>query len=379
MTSTPRQLSLSSIVVAHTTSMFGPPHALVTYLKQQQVAVAYIEHPLTYSADRRSRLEVWQGNQLLTEQTLPNWGSNQIINYLKDFFLTLIFVARASQLASFDRFIGVDSLSTLAGLWLRPFFKWRQVIAYNVDYAEHRFSSQLVNRLYRWADRYTTRASDKIWCITKRIIKVRRQLGRQAADIILVPNGVTIASVNQAGRHDQGLIYVGNLESEKGIESIVDSLAQFPELKLTIYGEGSIEAELKQQVKVAKLTDQITFAGRVDHPTVLQNLAQYTIGIALYNQDQGYTHYCDPLKVKEYLAAGLPVIMTDVPELAELVKEHQVGVVISQLTQLPAALKTALDEAPAMAKRALALRDQFDWQQIFTTAFDLTDHPRKES
>jgi glycosyltransferase involved in cell wall biosynthesis len=54
-------------------------------------------------------------------------------------------------------------------------------------------------------------------------------------------------------------------------------------------------------------------------------------GLAPYTLDNKWTYYCSPMKVVEYLACGVPVLMSSVPEISSYIKENGLGIVYSKL------------------------------------------------
>lgn len=357
-----------AIIVTHSTEVFGPPHALANYLTRQGIDFYFIDHPLDYARERRSRLEIWQGGQKVMERQFPNWLAAQAINYFKDFVLTGWILLRYCRLRPISYFFGCDSLGCLVGLWLRFLIRPKWLIAYNTDYSINRFASPLLNTAYRLADHYTTSRSDKVWCVTERIAKIRRQ-DRKAADIILVPNGVYLKAVRGGGSHQKGLIFTGNLIPEKGLDLIFEALAKVKGARLTIYGGGPARQSLERLAHALGLSQRLTFAKPISNQAILALLSDYTAGVAVYRSSESYVYYSDPLKVKEYLAAGLPVIITDVPEIAQRIKREKAGVVISDESELSRGLRQLLKESTAMRPAALALAKEYDWDTIFARAF----------
>ena len=64
---------------------------------------------------------------------------------------------------------------------------------------------------------------------------------------------------------NKDLVFLGRLVSDKGVNLLLDTLAQLRHLghtpTLTIIGQGPEEPKLRQQVQALALTDQVTFAG----------------------------------------------------------------------------------------------------------------------
>ena len=95
------------------------------------------------------------------------------------------------------------------------------------------------------------------------------------------------------------------------------------------------------------------FTGAVDHARVPEFLQAMDAGIAPYLPSDDF--YFSPIKVYEYLAAGLPVVASDIGQIRQLARD---GYVMPARPGDAGALETALDAllADPDAARAMAAR-----------------------
>ena len=128
------------------------------------------------------------------------------------------------------------------------------------------------------------------------------------------------------------------------------------------------------RARAAPLGDRVRFHGFVpDHREVEQLLADASLAAAPYLPDPAsFTRHADPGKLKAYLAAGLPIVLTDVPPNAgELAAEAGAELVPSEPDALAAAIARAHDDPAAWRGRrtaALAYVRRFDWDVLFEDA-----------
>lgn len=360
-----------AVVALHSTEVFGPPYALIDYLKRQNWEVAVIDHPLDYNPKRRSQVTFWHGSDKVKEISFPNWLALTPINYFKDLVVTIWVLWRYLRNRPVNYYFGCDSLSSLAALWLRPWMRVNKYIAYNTDYSTDRFSQATLNSLYLWADQYTLKRVSAIWCVTQRVVAIRQEelakLGKKSP-VVLVPNGAYLNNFPAVGRHNQGLVFIGNLTPEKGIEPILHALVESPTVKLTIYGDGQLRPKLEVLAKQLGIAERVKFAGQVANSIILNSLSDYEAGIALYQDSQSYVYYSDPLKVKEYLAAGLPVIISSLPEISSIIQSANCGIIINDSTELAVAFERIMQAGQSMRLKAKQLAKNYDWNQIFKLA-----------
>jgi len=92
-----------------------------------------------------------------------------------------------------------------------------------------------------------------------------------------------------------------------------------------IVGDGDILPDLIKLCENANLSDRVTFCGRVS----VQHLSLYTVqadlGISL-EEDLGLSYrYTLPNKLFDYIQSGVPVLVSDLPEMAALVNKFDIG------------------------------------------------------
>lgn len=119
-------------------------------------------------------------------------------------------------------------------------------------------------------------------------------------------------------------VIVGRLHEAKGLEAAVGAVpaivAGEPRFRLVLVGAGPLEEALSLRVSEEGLTDRVTFAGRRDDvPDIL------TAADLLILPSESETA---PLTVLEAMAAGLPVIATDVGGVGEAVQDGVTGLLI---------------------------------------------------
>ncbi|MEO1450500.1 MAG: glycosyltransferase [Bacteroidota bacterium] len=134
------------------------------------------------------------------------------------------------------------------------------------------------------------------------------------------------------------LIYQGALNMGRGIELMIKTLHHLPDYHLWIIGRGDIDEELRLMVKAEGLSGRIIFKGFVPLEGLRQLTVQARLGLSL-EEDLGLNyHYASPNKVYDYIQARLPVIVSDLPEMARLVDTYEVGAVLPRGKRYPAEL-----------------------------------------
>ena len=171
-----------------------------------------------------------------------------------------------------------------------------------------------------------------------------------------VPNGVSITRIVPRPEDigDPVVTFVGTLKPWHGVADLLAAaaLAKRP-WKLRIIGDGPERAALEEQA--AGLGIEVDFRGAVAPADMPGQLAGSAIGVAPYPDLGGeQQQYFSPLKVYEYLAAGLPVVASAVGQLPQILGE--LGTLVPPSD--PAALAAAIDTLAADP----VLRGKLGWR-----------------
>ncbi|HEU5249032.1 MAG TPA: glycosyltransferase family 4 protein [Thermoanaerobaculia bacterium] len=153
--------------------------------------------------------------------------------------------------------------------------------------------------------------------------------------IRVVPNGVDPGrfrpDIAPAAPAPPGVFtvgFVGSLKPWHGISTLVEAFARFREsegdARLLVVGDGPERRTLDAEVSERGLAAFTRLTGPVDPEEVPRFLVSMDAAVAPYPSDASF--YFSPLKVYEYMAAGLPVIASAVGQLADLLEEGRCGI-----------------------------------------------------
>ncbi len=126
------------------------------------------------------------------------------------------------------------------------------------------------------------------------------------------------------------IIYQGAINKGRGLFLLVDSMAYFPEAQLLICGAGYEFGHLKNYVDSKFFKERIHFLGRVEYDLLPAITRTAHVGVSL-EEDLGLNYrFASPNKLFDYIQAQIPVVVSDLPVMANLVKEYKIGEVLSQ-------------------------------------------------
>lgn len=330
------------LIISHyykrTTSGGGPPQEIRDFFLPRIKKVYYIEHPFPQADDHRSSMTIYNDGKIEREIFTPSFKGPQILFYIFDIFLTFYFLLLVKK--KIDLCIALDNLNTANILPLRKIGIIKKLIFYTIDYNPKRFKNKILNNIYHFLDRVSCYHADAIWVLSKKMDTTRAKNKvdiKKMAKSILLPMGANLERINilpqsKINRHQ--LAFTGFLMKKQGVQIILQALPKviekIPDVKLVIIGQGEYEDQLKNLSKSLKISKHVDFKGFVNNHREVENiLCKSAIGMATYeNTPDNYTMFTDPGKPKLYLGCGLPVVITNVPQVAKIIASRNAGLIV---------------------------------------------------
>src|SRR5438876_7896376 len=251
-------------------------------------------------------------------------------------------------------------------------------------------------RKVRDIERLLVEQSDGIICCSNYMLDhIQYVLGAVKTKIRVIPNGVEASRFNN-GRQPQliptgvsedrkTILYVGRIVREKGIFTLLDAFEklrkQGKDVSLVLVGEGPLKEDLAKEVLRRKLNDRVKLAGFVDEKKL----------VSLYNSSDAFvlpSHY-EPfgMVALEAMASRVPVVVSDVGGLSEIVEDGVTGVKVpsSDPHALAEGILRVLDNrelSERLKENAYrAVQERYRWDLIAEKTLEAyrTSSPRPQS
>lgn len=168
------------------------------------------------------------------------------------------------------------------------------------------------------------------------------------------------------------IINHGQFYSGRGYEEMVEVaelVKQFPDIKIGVRGFGKLEISMRKNVMEKKL-DNFIFYPAVNVDRLIPEAAHSHVGVAITNPVCLNFKLSVSNKLFEYAAAGLPVIMSDIPEHRYLNDNYQFGLILPD--DSPKSLSDAvvqLYQDPVLyqklAENAKRMSQKVNWENEF--------------
>lgn len=173
------------------------------------------------------------------------------------------------------------------------------------------------------------------------------------------------AAVAPWQRRERAACYVGGISRARGAHALIDAMAH-ADAELYLAGPFS-PPQLRRELERSAGWRRVRYAGRISPERVPDLLGRARVGILPLQPIPNY-RVAYPVKLFEYLAAGMPVVATDVPLWRDLLETHGCGVCVppDSPRRLAEAMTSLLDDdgrARAMGERARrAVEQHYSWQ-----------------
>jgi len=170
-----------------------------------------------------------------------------------------------------------------------------------------------------------------------------------------------------AGGDEPLILYQGGFSPNRGLPSLVRAMHHVDRGVLVLMGWGRLEDELRDLVVAEGLRDRVRLLPAVPRHELLRHTAGADVGVIPYEAVGLNNTYSTPNKLFEYLAAGVPVAATRLPEIARIVDGERLGATFATVEPraIAAAVTAVLDDEDGRdgtARRIAAARERYTWE-----------------
>jgi glycosyltransferase involved in cell wall biosynthesis len=334
--------------------------------------VTTIVHPLTAEAAPEHLVETWDPTDGRSRRRRIRLPSRPPLTYPLDLLVPPV-PPRADAHIAFNNLVAARAL--VLG-------RSRKVAYWAVDFVPDRFGAgSPLTRAYDALDAWVCRSVDMRFEVSEAARAGRDARHGRPTPAQVAPMGAWLDRVPHVPEDNHGarrIVWIGHMVERQGVGCLVEALGLLAErgveFEVELAGRGPEEDALRASVERLGLQDRVRFLGYVaDHVELERILARASVAVAPYDTTvESFTRYADPAKLKAYLAAGLPIVTTDVPPNAHEVAAQGGGEVVEfDPAAIAEALQRALGDERAWVSRraaALELAGFYDWGRIVERA-----------
>jgi glycosyltransferase involved in cell wall biosynthesis len=194
---------------------------------------------------------------------------------------------------------------------------------------------RLMQRFWRWVEkRYACRARI-VTTVNDSIAALLRERHDDVRVVRNVPD-FPLPMPSQRIRDHCGipdyrriLLSQGGLQRGRGAFILIHLMEQLPECHLVFLGDGVLQGELEVAARFSGVAERVSFIPAVPSGELPSWTTSADLGMCLI-EDFGQSYYLSlPNKLFEYLAAGIPVVGSDFPEIGPLLRETAAGIAVN--------------------------------------------------
>jgi glycosyltransferase involved in cell wall biosynthesis len=195
--------------------------------------------------------------------------------------------------------------------------------------------------------------------------------------IVVIPNAVDFDSGSGTGGPPVSFLpdenhgraaratigFIGRLDPIKRVPDLLEAMALLSEhYTLHLFGDGSDRPRIESEIVRLNLQNRVTLHGTIARP---QDAFASIDALVLPSAAEGFG-----LVLIEAMAAGVPVVATDVPGIRDVVRDGTTGILvpIASPSQLAAAIRLVCEESrirDRLMRNGLAeVRERFSWDVV---------------
>jgi len=160
------------------------------------------------------------------------------------------------------------------------------------------------------------------------------------------------------------ILYQGALNVGRGIELMIETMHFLQNHLLVLIGSGDISKSLKNKVSEENLNDKVFFLGKINPETLHKLTPLADLGLSL-EEDLGLNYrFALPNKIFDYIQGEVPILVSNLPEMSEVISAYQVGEIVKNRTpeklakQIKEVLEKEYTKELKLAKTALIWEQQ---------------------
>ncbi|UFU03789.1 glycosyltransferase family 4 protein [Ruania suaedae] len=222
-------------------------------------------------------------------------------------------------------------------------------------------------------------------CVSESVARWARTHAGHIGHIHVIGNGVDTTRITpathppvapDAARFTVG--FVGTLKPWHGVEVLVDAMARLvpadPSYRLRLIGDGPLADDLHARAQEHGIDGSVELVGAVDPDEIGAQLRELDLAAAPYPPMRDC--YFSPLKVREYLAAGLPVVASRIGVLPALLEHGRLGELVTpgdptELAAAIAALRADRLRRTRLREAGVRAAARHDWARVVTESLEL--------
>lgn len=282
------------------------------------------------------------------------------------------FAKRLFLLLLFSRcdLIVANDLDTLLPCWLVARLRGKKLV-----YDSHEFFTE-VPELFKADGR--PRFARRVWLAIERLIfpklrhvvtvndSIAKAYGERYGNTIAVVRNIPMpadlgplpsrAALNLPEDRFILVLQGSGINVQRGGEEAVLAMRELPGSLLLLIGGGDAWPVLEGMMRAHGLQDRVRMLPRMPYVEMMRYTRNADLGLSLDKDSNLNYRYSLPNKLFDYFRAGIPALVTDLPEVAGVVRRYEAGIVVAKAD--PALIAAGVRALQADPARLMGLREK---------------------
>lgn len=227
--------------------------------------------------------------------------------------------------------VWANDTDTLLGCWLAARGRCRLVLDAHELFPEvpEIQGKPVVKWVWRTIERWLMPKCDALLTVSQGIADYYKD--RYGVEMTVVRNLSSYElGVRSYELGEKVLLYAGKVNVGRGVDWAIDALEWLPGCRLVVAGDGDLLETMKAYAAEKPWADRVVFTGRLMPEEMTALEAKADVGLVML-EDKGLSyHYALPNRVGAFVQAGVPMVVSDLPEMAHVVRRYGVGEVMAE-------------------------------------------------
>jgi glycosyltransferase involved in cell wall biosynthesis len=170
-------------------------------------------------------------------------------------------------------------------------------------------------------------------------------------------DGIVAYSRENLGVPEEHLLLIlqgRGINIDRGAEELIEAVYDTENITLLIVGSGDVLQTLQDKVEEWDANDRIKFIPSVPWPELVKYTKAADVGMSLDKDTNVNYRFSLPNKLFDYIAAGIPVIASNLPEVHKIVSENKCGLIINEVD--PERIRSAIRDLRDNSERLAELK-----------------------
>ncbi len=169
---------------------------------------------------------------------------------------------------------------------------------------------------------------------------------------------------------DTILLYQGVILEGRGFKPLLKAMQKVDNCSLVVLGTGVFQSKYEKFAVELGIENRVHFLGNIEQNELINYTSAADIGIALIENISKSYYYALPNKLFEYIMAGLPVLISNLPQMKKVVLDYEVGEIVNleNLDEVANKLKMLIEDKNKLdfyKQKTILASDELNWQSEY--------------